>query len=65
MTVLRLGVLLGAVLVWAGCSTAYLGQAPAADGSVYVSGQYCGDATVWKCPAQGRGECKTVKVELN
>lgn len=60
----KLVVTLAGALALTGCATAFYGTAPSADGQVYVSGQHSGNASVWKCPATGKGECKDVNVEL-
>jgi len=55
---------LGCGLAFAGCATGFYGTAPTKDGALYVAGEHNGDATVWKCPSTGKGECQPVTVEF-
>jgi predicted transglutaminase-like cysteine proteinase len=58
------GGLLLAAGILSGCATAFHDTAPAKDGTIYVVGERNGEATVWKCPATGSGDCEEVSVEL-
>lgn len=59
----QLGGLFVLLFLTAGCgSTIFYDTAPAANGSVYVSGSNNGDAEIWNCPSDKTGECVKVKV---
>ena len=60
-------VLLFAPLALSGCATAFHDSAPADAGHIYVVGgkvaPFVGwQPTVWRCPAEGPGECNEVSV---